>query len=554
MKNKKLKYLFLIFGFISCILSFKFPSFAQDNSKVVALTKQIMESGSRQDLYLAFEELTDLYFSRLAIKSEDGIPPEAVKESKYNEYVEFLNSLIKQKKELEPVVNYYIALTRYYQLKYLEENQKWDEYFSQGNTYRDQIIAGTQKAIFATPKNDALNLYARLILWLFHKGQEDSFRDSALSDLMTTALEYSKDTTNLIPIKDVADRLLSYGEKAEAKSLYRIYVKKLITQETTDTELENTALNFYKENNLELAQNLYDAYIERISKSYPKEKLITILIDIAKLFAYKDKGPGDAFYAEKIFNKIQEAGGEGVFKEELMYLRAFNLEKAKDFSKAKDFYIDLITRYPQTKYLDEATYKVGIIYIYALKEIKSSKGYFEKLAAKEIVNPQVISGLYQLGLLAQWEQDSIKAKGFYNKLLERAGDNFLESVALAKERIKEIDDTKPLEYNLKTFLDACLKEEFAMLNTAKSDLRASLYRLKKDQETTITSSAYMPESGCIQVELQYLWSGQLGKTKPALNQSSFNTSYASSGTKEINLVVVSPTGIIERNFDLLDVY
>jgi hypothetical protein len=55
------------------------------------------------------------------------------------------------------------------------------------------------------------------------------------------------------------------------------------------------------------------------------------------------------------------------------------------------------------------------------------------------------------------------------------------------------------------------------------------------------------------VELQYLWSGHTGEKTPSLYESEFKTSYAYSGTKEINLVVVSPSGILDRSIYLIDV-
>ena len=55
------------------------------------------------------------------------------------------------------------------------------------------------------------------------------------------------------------------------------------------------------------------------------------------------------------------------------------------------------------------------------------------------------------------------------------------------------------------------------------------------------------------VELLYLWSGDLGTAKLESGQSAFDTTYTQPGTKILNLVVVSPTGIIDRNIEMLDV-
>ena len=513
---------------------------AQDNEKLVALTKQVMEAGTKQDLYLAFEDMTDLYF----------------KENKYNEFVELLNSLAKQKNELSPAVNYYIAMARYYELKYLQESQNWNEYFNQGDTYRRQITQGAQETISATTTADALNIYARLILWLFHKDQQDASGDSVLSELTNAVLEYSKTAKNLVPIKDVADRLSSHNLKADARALYKIYVEKLIISETKDAEIESGAAGFLKEGNPELAENLYDVYIERITRTLPKENLVAVLSNIAKLFIYRDKLPKEAFdadYAEKVFKKIEEVGGKEAFNEELIYLRAYNLEKVKAYEDARRIYIELVERYPASSRYSEGVFKIAMFNTYVLRDKTAGVTYFEKLSQKDNPDPQVISSLYQLGLLRQWEGDLAKAKECFALLISRAGDNFTDTVTLAKERMKEIEESKPLDYNLKTFLDLSLKEENALFDMGKLDLKAMPSQVKKGEEVNMATVSYLPESGCLQVELQYLWSGHTGEKTPSLYESEFKTSYAYSGTKEINLVVVSPSGILDRSIYLIDV-
>jgi len=371
---------------------------------------------------------------------------------------------------------------------------------------------------------------------------------------MNAISEYAKDTQGIKPIKEVADKFLAYGERGKSKELYRIYVDKLIGSAKEDKELENIALGFYKEANLELSEAVYDVYIERITKTYPKEKLIPILINIARGFSYKDEGQKDASYAEKILKKIEEIGAKNAFDEELTYLRAFNVEKIKEYSRAKDFYLDLLQRYPQTKYADEAEFKIGITFTYILRDIKTGRDYFEKLAQKQILSPQVISALYQLGLLGQWENDLAKAKDYYNRLIEKAGNDFTETVALAQARLKEITELKPIEYNLKTFLDVSLKEENPAFTAGLVDLNSSRYRIKKDESVDLKCTPYSVESGCMQVEIQYLWSGDLGTAKPTLEKSEFTTTYVQRGTKEINLVVVSPTGVLDRSIEIVDAY
>ncbi len=542
---KKLKIIFLLLSFFISyeLAAFGRQSYAQDNNALVALSKRIIEAKDNDELLVSFEELKGLYF----------------KENKYSEFTEFLKSLSQQKESLSPFLNYYTALARYSQLKYLEDTKGWDEYFSDGGRYRDEIALSLQQTINSTGAKDALNIYSRLLLWQFHKDQQDAFVESALADLMNVVSEYAKGAQDIKPIKVAADRLLAYGEKGKSKELYRAYVDKLTGSVKEDKELEGIASGSYKEGNLELSEAVYDVYLERIAKAYPKDKLIPVLINIARSFSYsaeggKEEGQKDASYAEKIFEKIEEIGGRSAFDEELTYLRTYNAEIMKDYPKAKDLYFDLLKRYPQTKYADEADFKTGIISTYILRDIKTGKDYFERLAQKGTLSPQVISSLYQLGLLSQWDNDLVKAKDYYNKLVEKAGNDFLETVALAQERLKEITESKPVEYNLKTFLDASLKAESPAFESVKVDLNSSRYRLKKDESIDINCSPYSVESGCMRVEIQYLWSGDLGSAKTSLEKSGFNATYAQRGTKIINLAVVSPTGVIDRSIEIVDVY
>ena len=537
MKQVKLKISLLI---VYCSL-FIVPVFgvacAQDSTKVDALKQQILQAGSRGDLYAAFEETADLYFNA----------------DRYNEFVNFLSSLAKEKKELEPLADYFTALCRYYQLKYLEEAQNWDEYFAQGNTYRDQIVASAQKVLDATAPGDAPHLYARLILWKFHKDQQDAFSDEALENLMRAAAEYAQGTADIMPVKAAADELSAYAEKGKSRELYKIYVNRVLSSDIRAEDLKNTAADFYEQGNSELAQLVYDAYLERISKDCPKGKLIPILTDIARKFSSPEAKAGDPLYAEKIFQRIEEAGGKETFEQELIYLRAKNLEKAKLYAQAKDAYIGLTRRFTDSPHADEANFKTGIIYTYILRDAKNGKDYFEKLARQEAVTPQVISALYQLGLLKQWEADNSGAGDYYQRLIDKAKGGYQQIVALAQERLKEINAAKPLDYNLQSLLDAGLKEENAGLDMTKLDLKSSPPVPKKNKEVEITSVAYTAESGCTQVQIQYLWSGDLGAAQPASTQPSFSTRYDEPGTYIVGLIAVSPSGIIDRGIAIIDV-
>ena len=511
-------------------------SFAQDTKDSKDLTKCICESKTGQ--LACMDELKAPYF----------------KDNKFGDFVGLLRGLCPENKAITPMVNYYIALARYTQLKHLEESQLWDEYFAKGNDYRDDIASSGKKALDATTPKDIVNVYTSLLLYQFHKDQQDAFVDDALSSLMNSVSGYAAAGSDIKTIKEVADKLLGYGELKQARDLYKIYAQQLSGSNIKDAELKDIALGFYKDGNMELAENIYDIYIERISKSFAKEKLTQELTGIAKDFVYKDSGAKDMLYAESIFKKIEALAGKDAFSEELMYLRGFNLEKAKEYAQAKDIYLDFIKKFPRSIRLDELNYKIGIIYTYILRDSKTGIEYFNKLINSGSSSGQALASFYQLGLLKQWGGDFAAAKDYYNKLIEKPGDLDPDRLTLTRARLKEIEEGRPIEYNLKTAMDIALKDEYANLDVSNAQLKADFYQPQINKEVNISSSTSIGPSGCLQVELQYLWSGDLGGITPAVTQSEFKTSYKAKGTQVINMVLISSSGIVGRSLDMIDAY
>jgi len=77
------------------------------------------------------------------------------------------------------------------------------------------------------------------------------------------------------------------------------------------------------------------------------------------------------------FKKKKEIVGYTSEEDQLFYtgLKLFN---NKDYSEAENIFIELLQKYPDTKYKDRVTYYQGKIYFY-LKKWDESKLYFEKL-------------------------------------------------------------------------------------------------------------------------------------------------------------------------------
>ena len=475
-------------------------------------------------------------------------------DNQYNEFIEFLNNFKDKDKPTQLCLDYYKANARYLQLKYLEEKQAWDDYFANGNTYRGQLVENTDKVIGQTESGNCLKVKSRLLLWQFHRDQLDAFAQPALESLVMDVVVYAKQVSDLDLIKEVADKLLVYGEKSKAREIYKLYVEGLVAQKMTSPQLKIVAAGFYKQGNLELAQSIYEIYMDEISGVLAPDKLTAELFEIASLFVYKATGLYDMAFAEKIYAKIEGLGQKDAFNQDTIYLRAFNLEKMQAYSDAQKFYLQLTQNYPETKYFDEATFKIAMINAYVLANINKAREYLDLLSVKTVLSGQVISAFYQLGLLAQWEGNLVKAKDYYDLLLKNAQDKYPAIVAQANDRLKEIQENGQLSYNLKIFLDLSLKNESVLTEMNKTELSSAHYILEKNQNNLVSSLVNMPQSGCNQVELQYLWSGDLGGATPTVADANFSCSYADSGTKVVNIVIISPAGIIDRAFIMVDVY
>ena len=61
------------------------------------------------------------------------------------------------------------------------------------------------------------------------------------------------------------------------------------------------------------------------------------------------------------------------------------------------------------------------------------------------------------------------------KLLDKVAAVDPDRLALAQERMLEIEKGKPIEYSLKLGLDTALKEEYAHLDMSKVELKSNLY-------------------------------------------------------------------------------
>ena len=484
----------------------------------------------------------------------------------YNQLVDFL-----RKQELIAVsgcelpLGYYIGLCRYHQLRHLEETKNWQEYFDRGGFYREELFQETMKTVSLCLESP-LVIKAQVINWLEHKAQNDSLGKGALDKLISLLNNYvrqdaaglssvegevSPSGLDMEVIKETADILQREGEPALARAAYNLYVGRLDDSKTAKEELRLAAESALESGNISLAEIIYERYINGIKGSFSKEDLAKELTAIAEQFRFKDMA-----YAEKISAILEESCGTGCFSEELQYARAYNLQRLRDYSKAIQEYEKLVKNFPASPRIDEAEFKLGVLYTYIISQKEEGLNYWQKVIERDSDLILVVESLYHKAMINQYARYFDMAMADYSRILERVNNNpdFKELTERVYIRQKEIQESKPMEYNLKTFLDVSLKKEGIIESQALAlDLMAEPFKTIRGREIKFSLNQPQVMTGCLVPALTYLWSGDLGGIYPVPVTPEFSTAYQTKGVKVVNVVVLSALEPVGSALEMEDI-
>lgn len=514
-----------------------------DLKKAKKLEALILANPRDAKVIPSLDELSEIYFI----------------ERQYEPLIEFLRKLEKVK-SLGPCdvpVGYYIGLCRYHQLKYLEEAQNWKEYFDSGNSYRQELFIETEKISALCPRS-GFGVRSQALNWLQHKLQNDALQEGALNKLTQMLSSYTEqEGFDREVIKEAADILSKQGETALAKDAYTMYTKGLLAQEKSADALLESAEGALKEGNISLSQIIYDRYIEISRASLSKDNLSESLISITRQFAADGWNRGkDPAYAEKIFGVLEEACGKSYFNEELRYLRAYNLQRIKEYVRCAQEYELLAKDFPKSIYLDEAEFKLGVIHTYLLGNKEKGITYWRNVIEREPSSLEYkAEAIYHQSLLSQYAGDLNAAKAGYARILVLISDNpdFKDLFVRASERQKELQEANPMEYNLKAFLEIAIGNPSA-IDGFGLELNVSPFKTTKSENVSFSAEQLQMQTGCLAPELTYLWSGELGSVMPRPTTAEFSTQYASKGVKVVNLAVLSGQDIAGVALEMAEVY
>src|SRR3989338_9350135 len=543
-KQRLLFILFSAFSFQLSAFSSQLGAREPDSGRIKQLEEQILANPKGNLNLPKLEELSSLYL--------EGY--------QYNQLVDFLRKLEGVAVSgCELPLGYYIGLCHYHQLRYLEETKNWQEYFDRGSLYREELFQETLKTVSLCPESP-LAIKAQVINWLEHKAQNDSLGKDALDKLISLINAYVKqevEVLNLEVIKEAADILQREEEPALAKAVYNLYVNRLDGAKTAKEELRLAAESALESGNISLAEIVYERYINGIKGSFSKEALVKELSVIAEQFSAAGSGRfKDMAYAEKIFTILEDSCGTGCFSEELQYSRAYNLQRLKDYSKAVQEYEKLVKNFPASLRINEVEFKLGALYTYIIFQKEKGLNYWQKVIERDSDLILVVESLYHKALINQYGEYFTQALADYSRILELINNNpdFKEFTERVQRRQKEIQESKPIEYNLKTFLDVSLKGgEPPGAQTAALDLSVEPFKTTIAQGVKFSLSQPQAMTGCLVPELTYLWSGDLGSAHPVVMTQEFSTDYQVRGIKVVNVVVLAGLEPAGSALEMVDV-
>jgi TolA-binding protein len=516
---------------------------AQDSQVVIKLRQEIENSSDIRLIEKGLKELSDIY----------------IKDNKFDEFYNFLETLEKNKQfKSVPMLYYYKVLARSSQLRFLEDGKMWEELFEKKDSYVSSIEADLAKANKLVTSKDGLSLNLKFLEWQLKKDNEKE-SINILEDLFNLASVYSKAQGDAAVIKNIADLLSKEKETNYAKKLYYVYVSKIAQSDIGLDELKNIADGFLSEDRINLAASLFDAYLDKVINSQTDKSIAALeMLKIAEKFAHSGWKDGpDPFYAEKIYEKIDSLNQKGAFSEQEQYRRAYNLEKSKEYKSCLAEYLKLINDFPNYGDNDRIYFRIGVITAYISNEPDKAREYFLKVVNNYPSSVDYLNSLYHLGLLSHWQNDLEKAKECYGKILDKTKDIEVkpEIAVLANERKKEIEEAREIQYNLRVFLKSALTDKNIQ---EKAPVHLELYaRSAKDyidMPVRFEANSYSLDTGCLQQNFTYLWSGQLGNNQNPLNEYEFETNYDDLGTKVVNVVLVGPSGIVSGTTEMADIY
>ncbi len=450
---------------------------------------------------------------------------------------------VKGLKASSPEAYYYLALARQQEIDSWKKVKNWEGVYDKGPAYKQDISDNLKAALAGVKDDPGLLLNIKFLDWQVIGEDDPDGSARAFDDLVNTARGLTLDQKALLKVKAFADEISKLEDKNLARRLYEVYVAKLSGSGLSKEDIKAQAQQFLSEGNAYLAKTLFDVYLSSLSAD--KELMARETVGVADKFANGDAVEGlDPVFAEEMYRKAFDAAGKAAFDSSSSYRRAFNLERMKEFNAAYDGYNDLLAGSPDYADKQNIYFRLGVIAAYAKKDTAKAIEYFLKIRDEFPNDILAVSGLYQLGLLSQFNKDIEKAKEYYNAIVADKS----ELALLAQERLKEIEEAREIKYGLKIFIESVFK------NLPLSvDLTARPWQASIGEPIKFSVATSSPQTGCMTPVYSYEWSGETGSVSNIPNTSQLNTDYASAGIKVVHVAIVGPQGPEGVGFEIAQI-
>ena len=503
---------------------------------------------------LLFLSTVSLGICEKATQDLGKLSQEYAAKSDYDGFYQYLNTLPKTGE-----VYFYLADVRQQQIQYWQKTKNWEGVYDKAQGLKKEILANLDRAERTIKNNPAVFFKIKYDRWSVLKDEDPDRAAKLFNDLVAFAKEKAGDAATLKAVKEIADACSKLEDKNLSRRLYEIYVAKISSSNLTKEERKSEAEKFLEVGNLFLAKSFYEAYLNPLTGS--RDLLAKAYVEVADKFASPGTREGlDPFYAESLYQKAYDMIADKAFDSGSQYRRAFNLERMKEFEAAFAQYKNLLSVYPDYENEPEILFRLGVLAAYALRDVKVAEGYFHKIVDNFPKDGLSRCGLYQMGLLSQWSNDTQKAKEFYTALLDKARDEGVDAdkdelVLMTKDRLSEIEEKKEMPYALKLFLEGVFKKgsEKEALVTVSVDLTAQPSKGSTGQEIKYTTTTSSPQTGCMTPAYSYEWSGEVGTISNIPNSPELTTAFSEKGVKVTHVAVIGPQGLEGVGFEMAQI-
>ncbi len=486
-------------------------------------------------------------------KDLSALAQEYFSKADYDGFYQYVEASIKEAGGKTGEAYYYLALTRSKEIESWKKTKNWAGVYDKAPAYKKDILENLDKAQTLIKDDPAALLDIKYLKWLCIRQDDPDSAVGLFNDLVNSAQGGTQSPATLERVKAFGDELSSLEDKSLSRRLYEVYVNKLISSGGDKEGLKGQAEKFLKEGNAYLAKSLFAAYVAKIADN--KELMARELVAIANRFANDGRKEAlDPVYAEEMYKKAYETAGSVAFDAASQYGRAFNLERLKEFRETAIEYKHLLDTYPDYAAKQNVYFRLAVLSAYAEKNIIQAQEYFLKVKDEFPKNIVGLESLYQMGLLAQAQGQSDKAKEYYDELLKEAkSQGFdlekLQLAQLSQERLKEIDAKKELAYGVRLFFQEILKPASPL----SVDVTARPAKQDVSQPVQYTVTTSNPQTGCMMPVYSYEWSGEVGDIANIPNAPELTTDYTEGGVKVVGVAVIGPDGPQGVGFEMTEI-